>query len=91
MRRIRLSRNRIPSPQSSTPQLLDTASRSTTPASWIAWMSTLGMPQSPNPPTESVIPSTMPSIAAAGLETTLSMARTLVHPTAADSVAFSTA
>ena len=39
------------------------------------------MPQSPKPPTDSVIPSAMPSMAAAGLETTLSMARTLVHPT----------
>ena len=40
-------------------------------------MSALGMPHSPNPPTDSVIPSVMPSIAEAGLETTLSMARTL--------------
>ena len=46
------------------------------PASWIAAMSTLGMPQSPNPPTDSDIPSMIPSMASAGVETTLSMART---------------
>ena len=80
MRRIRLSRSRIPSPQSSTPQLFEIASRSLMPASWIARMSTLGMPQSPKPPTDRVIPSVMPSMAAAGLETTLSMARDSSHP-----------
>src|SRR5580765_1912697 len=77
MRRIRLSANRIPRPQSSTPQLLEMTSRSVVPASWMAPMSTEGMPQSPNPPTASEAPSPMPSIAAAGEETTLSMASTL--------------
>ena len=43
-------------------------------------MSTEGMPQSPNPPTDSVIPSVIPAMASAGVETTLSMARTLVTP-----------
>ena len=37
-------------------------------------MSTLGMPQRPNPPTASDMPSLMPAMASAGVETTLSMA-----------------
>ena len=77
MRAIRLSFRRIPKPQSSTPQLLETASRSVTPSLWISAMSTLGTPQRPNPPTASDEPLTMPSTASAALETTLSMEWTL--------------
>ncbi len=44
-------------------------------------MSTDGMPQRPNPPTDSDMPSVMPAMASWGEETTLSMARTLSAPT----------
>ena len=55
------------------PQLLEMTSRSVTPASWMAAINTLGTPQRPNPPTERVAPSTIPSIASDAEETTLSM------------------
>ena len=77
MRRIRLSLSRIPRPQSSTPQLFEIASSSLMPASWIAAMSTLGMPHRPKPPTASDMPSLIPAMASCGVETTLSMERTL--------------
>src|SRR6478735_5512676 len=64
----------MPSPQSSTPQLFETASRPVRPASWMAAMRTEGMPQRPKPPTESDIPSRIPAMASWGVETTLSMA-----------------
>src|SRR6476646_3089664 len=64
----------MPSPQSSTPQLFETASRPVRPASWMAAMRAEGMPQRPKPPTESDIPSRIPAMASWGVETTLSMA-----------------
>lgn len=75
MRRIWPPPSRTPSPQSSTPQLLETHSRSFTPNAWTESMSTLGMPHSPNPPTASVAPSGMSATASAGEVTTLSMPR----------------
>ena len=80
MRRIRLARSSRPRPQSSTPQLFEIASRSVIPASSTARMSTLGIPQRPNPPTAIEAPSVMPAMAAAGSATTLSMPRTLSTP-----------
>ena len=60
MRRWASSR---PRPQSSTPQLLLTTSRSVTPASSRAAIRALGMPQRPNPPTASRAPSGMSATA----------------------------
>ena len=50
-------------------------------------MSTLGMPQSPNPPTDNDAPSSMPSMASCVEATTLSMLATfrLNDPSACDS------
>src|SRR3954453_20832677 len=73
--RMRRSASSSPSPQSSTPQLLLTTSRSVTPASSSAWMSPLGMPHSPTPPTASVLPSGMSATASAALATVLSIIR----------------
>ena len=75
IRRNRPAASSSPSPQSSTPALLETASRSFVPASSTAAISTDGMPHSPNPPTEIVAPSGMSATASAADETTLSMAR----------------
>jgi hypothetical protein len=56
-----------PNPQSSTPALLETAVMFFTPESRNARMSCSGMPQSPKPPTATVMPSkTKPSSAACG-------------------------
>ena len=72
IRRIRRSPSSRPSPQSSTPQLFDTASRSVVPASSSAWISTDGIPHSPKPPTARVAPSGMSATASAADVTTLS-------------------
>ncbi len=72
IRRSRFSISSRPRPQSSTPQLLEYASRSETPVSSRAAISTEGMPQSPNPPTERVDPSLMSATASAADATTLS-------------------
>ena len=72
IRRIRFWASSSPRPQSSTPQLFDTASRSVVPASSSAWISTDGIPHSPNPPTDSVAPSGMSATASAADVTTLS-------------------
>src|SRR6478735_2310605 len=71
VRRIRPSLSRIPRPQSSTPQLLLTVSRSVAPRSCRASISVTGMPHSPNPPTASEAPSWMSATASAALATTL--------------------
>ena len=72
IRRSRFSISSRPRPQSSTPQLLEIASRSVAP--WVsrASMSTDGMPHRPKPPTARVAPEPMSSTAAAALPTTLS-------------------
>src|SRR5688500_3294666 len=62
----------MPSPQSSTPQLFDTIRSSLVPASWRALMSSVGTPQSPNPPTAIEAPSGMSATASAAEGTTLS-------------------
>ena len=49
------------------------------PASSTAWISTDGIPHSPNPPTASVAPSGMSATAASALATTLSMDQTIAH------------
>ncbi len=72
IRRIRLANSSRPNPHSSTPQLLETASRSDVPASRSASISTDGTPHNPNPPTDSVAPSGMSATASAALATTLS-------------------
>ena len=72
IRRSRFSASSRPSPQSSTPQLFETASRSVVPASSSASISTDGIPHNPNPPTDSVAPSGMSATASAALATTLS-------------------
>src|SRR6195952_3831901 len=72
IRRSRFSPSSRPRPQSSTPQLFETASRSVVPASSNASISTDGIPHSPKPPTDSVAPSGMSATASAALATTLS-------------------
>ena len=67
----RLSSSR-PSPQPSTPQLFETTSRSSTPASSRAAINTLGIPLNPKPPTASEDPDTMSATASRALATTLS-------------------
>ena len=56
IRRSRLAISSRPRPQSSTPQLFETASRSSAPCSSSASISTDGIPHSPKPPTASVAP-----------------------------------
>src|SRR6478735_9467107 len=73
VRRMRPSRSRMPSPQSSTPQLLLTVSRPEVPARWRASIRATGIPQSPNPPTASEAPSGMSATASSALATTLSI------------------
>lgn len=67
MRRMRRSFSSSPSPQSSTPQLFETTSRSSIP--WVSRASirTLGIPHKPNPPTAKELPLTISAIAASGL------------------------
>src|SRR5690625_5084360 len=60
-----------PSPQSSTPQLLDTTDRSLTPVACRARMSSIGLPHSPKPPTARVAPGGMSSTAVAASGYTL--------------------
>ena len=67
IRRIRRSSSSRPRPQSSTPQLFETASRSVAPGSSSASISTEGMPHSPKPPTASEAPSPMSATASAAL------------------------
>ena len=62
-----------PSPQPSTPQLLETVTSPVAPCASNALMRTCGMPHSPNPPTASDAPSEMSATASAGSVTTLSM------------------
>src|SRR5450830_104148 len=71
VRRIRPSLSRMPSPQSSTPQLLLTVSRSVAPRSCRASIRAPGMPHSPIPPTAREAPSWMSATASAALATTL--------------------
>src|SRR6478752_7722075 len=73
IRRMRPACSSRPSPQSSTPQLLLTTSRSWTPESSRAWISTLGIPHKPNPPTARVAPSGMSATASTADWTTLSI------------------
>ena len=80
IRRSRFSISSRPRPHSSTPQLFDTASRSVTPASSSASISTDGTPHSPNPPTASLAPSGMSATASAALATTLSMSASCCVP-----------
>src|ERR1700712_4986312 len=70
----------MPSPQSSTPQLLETTSRSRTPFASSPRISTLGMPHRPKPPAAILAPSSMPSRAMSTVETTLSMRYSLPAP-----------
>ena len=70
---MRFCASSSPSPQSSTPALFENASRSVVPASSTASISTDGIPQRPNPPTDRVDPSLMSATASAALLTTLSM------------------
>src|SRR6185436_15969111 len=72
IRRSRLAISSRPSPQSSTPQLFDTACRSSAPFSSTASISTVGTPHSPKPPTASVTPDSTSATASAALVTTLS-------------------
>ncbi len=71
--RMRRRPSRRPSPQSSTPQLLLTTSRSVVPASSSAWMSALGMPHRPKPPTARLAPLGMSATASPALPTVLSI------------------
>src|SRR4051794_25726603 len=80
IRRSRFSISSRPRPHSSTPQLFETASRSVTPASSTASISTDGTPHSPNPPTASRAPSPMSATASAALATTLSMSTSAGDP-----------
>src|SRR6478735_42702 len=73
VRRILPSRRRIPRPQSSTPQLLLTVSRSLVPWRCRASMSATGIPHSPKPPTARDAPSDMSATASSALATTLSI------------------
>src|SRR5215218_5676849 len=73
VRRIRPSLSRMPSPQSSTPQLLLTVSRSRVPERWSASMRATGMPQRPKPPTAREAPSGISATASSALATTLSI------------------
>src|SRR3954447_531661 len=73
VRRMRPSRSRMPSPQSSTPQLLLTVSSPEVPALCSASIRATGMPQRPNPPTAREEPSGMSATASSALATTLSI------------------
>src|ERR1700761_2662863 len=57
----------------STPQLLETVSRSVTPRSATAAISASGMPHKPNPPTARDEPSVMSATASSAVATTLSI------------------
>src|SRR4029453_8837058 len=70
---MRPAERRRPRPQSSTPQLFDTTSRSPTSASTSASMRTDGIPDTPNPPEASEAPLWISSTARAAEDTTLSM------------------
>src|SRR5579875_3427340 len=72
MRLIRWSPSRMPKPQSSTPQLLDTTRRSPTPAVCRALIRVVGTPQRPNPPTASDEPAATSATASTADATTLS-------------------
>jgi len=88
VRRMRFSRSSMPSPNSSTPQLLLTVTRSLTPVASTASISTDGNPQSPNPPTARDEPLAMSATASAALATTLSiplpLSRTIRTTSASD-------
>src|SRR5271155_2900308 len=71
VREIRFCINRMPRPQSSTPQLFETTRRSETPASTRADINSDGIPQSPNPPTAMLDPSLISATASAGVAITL--------------------
>jgi hypothetical protein len=71
--RMRLAFKRIPSPQSSTPQLLLTMLRSVVPWASSASMRAMGLPESPKPPTASDAPSGISATASAADPTVLSI------------------
>src|SRR5262249_40990946 len=77
--RICLLRSRRPSPQSSTPQLLDTTVRSLTPRRTSAAIRFSGMPQRPKPPTTIVAPSATSATASSAAPTTFCSIRTDDH------------
>src|SRR6476661_1612116 len=81
MRRMRPAESRRPRPQSSTPQLFDTTSRSPTPVSSNASMRTEGMPDTPNPPAAMDDPLLMSATASAADHTTLSIGSLLQFST----------
>ena len=69
----------MPRPNSSTPQLLLTVTRSFTPVARTASINTEGRPQSPNPPTAKDDPLVMSATASAALATTLSIFTTFLN------------
>ncbi len=73
MRRTRPSFISLARPNSATPELLATITRSRAPCSIRPSISWLGCPTAPNPPTRTVAPSATPSSAAATLATRLSI------------------
>src|SRR3954454_4034304 len=87
IRRSRPFSSSSPSPQPSTPALFETASSSRVPASSTAWISTVGIPHSPNPPTAIVAPSATSATASSAEPTTLSISAS--HSSESDPSAFS--
>ena len=73
MRRTRPARSSAAMPRSAVPALLATIVRSVAPCCTSACSSTVGTPDSPNPPTRTVAPSWTPATASRAVATRLSI------------------